>query len=363
MERFACALAAMLTTGSAHVYAQPSNAVPGAPAAPAATIQAPTHVVPRPASGIEAGDVGTLLETGAEGTANAAGAAARRGVPGARALRTAADIVKIPLGPINTVADAYDFGSSLYRGAQCAQNGDQANADQAMGEATYTALGMLNPLVGVAQACAHVIGHLTVGNDFVKDLVVSSMIANMEKEREMNAQGFDVPPHVWAYGESPYHYWTPPGSANDRARRNAAFQSALQANEQSAANRVATAPEPSPWSDPQVTQMMWMLMPAAIAASQQRAAQQAIRPPMASAPSAPQSPPVRCLEGQTYEYDANGRAQPCPNYPDHLRQVYGPPRVPLGSTFGTPGGASDVRQCTGPGCRSTEQGPGCRGVC
>lgn len=266
---------------------------PTVPSQPPAAVIGPTNAIPRTSTGTgpEASSVSTIVEEGAGAAQGAAG-------PGSRSVKAAGTLVNRTLTPISTVTTVYDVGASLYRAAECERAGDQVKADRERAEARYDAMG-LHPVIGIMQACADIIGNMTVGKDVVKDATVSFIAGNIQRERELKASlDFQAQNLTAAY-----------------ERRNAAFQASRQANEQAAAQKAASIPAQAGASDSAyLNEMTLMLLPVAIAASQTAT----IKPPLA----APQ-PPHSSLNSVPVPSTQAGRSLP----------LQGPP---LGSTFGSP---------------------------
>lgn len=251
------------------------------PPKPAATIREATNAVPQTREGIQPSSLTTIAEPLANGAAVARGS---------RILRATGRIVGRILGPVDILTTGYSVGSDLYRHAECAKNGDQAGADRALAEAEYDALGAV-PVIGLFQACVDVAGNLTVGADAFREGLIRARVLGMQQERAMEARGFyATPPHLFTLGENPYQYWDPP--EDNRARRNATFAGTRQANEQAAAERSARAAHASGTDLSYMNEMMWTVLPAAIAAQQQRT----IQPPRVAPTTA--AVPDPCPQGQ-----------------------------------------------------------------
>lgn len=349
MERFACFVIALLSSCAADAQAQSFNTVPRlsdpplvdytrAPERPAATIQStPTNSVPAatiqgmPATSkpaplaspdLEPSTIGKFVEKGLDVAADTLDDAGELG----KVARKASKLAPVASVVINGTSAV----SSLYRAGRCAAKGDMDGHDRAWGEAKYEALEAI-PGVDLALACADIIGS-KVFDVKVKDFLVSSYAQQKKQERQMEALGFYEGHPLYDLGASPYHNWIPPDSG--RARRSGAHQATVQGNQQAAANRAAMTQESGAWNDPQFTQMMWMLMPAAIAASQPRAGQ----PPVA----APQSP-LPPLQWQTQCYGDGRKLGTAEMGPTHCQQVpVYPGRTPR-NDVPPPGATIDTR--------------------
>jgi hypothetical protein len=144
-----------------------------------------------------------------------------------------------------------------------------------------------------------------------------------------------------------------------RAQRAAQFLTLSRSNEQAAENRAAAAAQQASQSNDAAAANEMMLMLTNITAQQYRPPQ-VQAPARSSIPSAASSaPPVRCLEGQVFEY-VNGVATPCPGRSGSSYNASGsrmPSSTPAsGRSFGSP--TTPPATCSGNACRNTEQGPG-----
>lgn len=327
MEKLACLVVALLSACAAEAQAPSFNAVPrlgdpplvdytAAPTRPAATIQpALTNTIPAatiqatppglrpaplPSPSLDASTVMKLSEPIPDAVAKGL-----ESLPSTPTIRRGAEMTRI-LGKSLPIASVVLNGTSalasLYRAGDCAAKGDMQGHDRAWGDAKYEVLEAI-PGVDLALACADVIGS-KVFDVKVRDVIVSNFAEQKRQERELEALGVYEPHPL--YGTASDHVWPERALDAYRARLNAAFQSTRQANEQATANRVATQQSAAPYDPQFANQMMWMLMPAMIAASQPRP----VQPPRA-APSAP--PAAASTDGTTFGCRGHGPL-PCHHY-------------------------------------------------
>lgn len=265
-------------------------------------------------SGLDGSDMSQLGENMADSVANRLKDGTD--ILGSRAMRGAARVVGSALGVVNTISTIDKVEASLYRADECERRGDQAGADSARARARYDAIG-LHPLGGALQLCAKAIGNMMVGRDIAAEFAVRYIEGNIRYERELNAR----------FAHEPYPWELPVNSqARSQGRRSSMFDSMRHANEQAAANRAAMAQESGAWNDPQFTQMMWMLAPAAIAASQPRAVQSPIAAPQSPLP--PLEWQTQCYgDGRNLATGAMGRThcQQVPVYPGRAPRNDVPP--------------------------------------
>ena len=346
MERFACLLIAIWSMNAADARAQTNAVPPVRPSTPEVIVEGLAGAAEKTRDvseiAIDTGKaLGGTIDPGAErfiGKVGEYGEAAGHVV-----------------GAYGAYREGGAEGMAVYGAQELLEKGGEAAGEAAAGAyATWRAGRVLSGSSAGALGLSFTLG--TMAGDAIKENV---KINGMTVESHVTNLYFDNLHGRWA--NQKFEQITSGDSIEQhrqKMRRAGIFGGVQNANEQAAANRAAIAAQSSAAADNAalMNEMMLTIMPAAIAASRQRALQS---PRIAPSSDAGTCPEAR-VDGRCVSFREAGYTPPTPTSGSRIS-------APLGSTFGTHrDSSSDARRCTGPGCyeRSTELGPGCRdGMC